>query len=171
MTQPAATAPIAPPAPVADLLRSWLSTQALLLDDPRAAAIESGRLVGDAMRLAMETFDQQRRRIEQAWPNDSAPDTDELRSILQRHKSLFEYVLAADELLDQVEALGGKPREVAPRHGAAAVQSQPDPNDALASVVHAGRPAGRCAVIPDRHRWWRQSRVAQWITGSTARTG
>lgn len=151
-TEVSETAAVAPVAPITDLRRRWLFTQAQLVDDPRDAALDAGRLVGDALRLAKKTFDQHRDWIERGWRDDSDPDTDELRSVMQLYRSLFEYVLAADELVEEVETVR---RELAATRGG-------DPADAMRQGAEskAGHAANRA-----RRRPRRLGRAALWIVG------
>lgn len=159
------------PQPVPDprateLQRRWLFTQAQLLDDPGEAVLEAGRLIGDAMRLAAGMADQQRTRIERKWRTDAHVDTDELRSVMQRYRSLFQYVLAADALVDEVEAVRrehkaaatARPHDRAPGQAAAS-------HDGLAEVLQPGRVARYAAEAPERGRSSRTGRAAQWLSG------
>lgn len=161
------SAPQAVPDPrVTELQRRWLFTQAQLLDDPGEAVLEAGRLIGDAMRLATGTVDEQRNRIERRWQADAHVDTDELRSIMQRYRSLFQYVLAADSLVDEVEAVRRehKAATTAPPHGPSPGQAAAA-QDGLAEVLQPGRAARYEAEDPGRRRSWRGDRAAQWLTG------
>lgn len=150
------------PAPhpnITELQRRWLYTQAQLLDDPKEAALEAGRLIGAAMRLASHTVDEQRKRIEREWRTDADVDTDELRSVMQRYRSHFQYVLAADALVAEVEAVRREHK------AAAAAHAHAPPQDGLAEVLQPGRVARQSTGAQDHHRSERVGRATQWIAG------
>lgn len=85
---------------IEELQRRWLIAQAKLLDDPREAVQEAGVLVGDAMQLISVTFSEHRGRIERVWKDDANLETDELRSVMQRYRKLFQDVLSVCQLPD-----------------------------------------------------------------------
>lgn len=80
---------------IEELQHRWLITQAQLLDDPREAVHEAGLLIGEAMQLVTAAFTAQRDQIEREWKSNANLDTDELRSVMQRYRKLFQYVLRA----------------------------------------------------------------------------
>lgn len=80
---------------IEELQHRWLITQAQLLDDPREAVHEAGLLIGEAMQLVTSAFTEQRDQIEREWKSNPTLDTDELRSVMQRYRKLFQYVLRA----------------------------------------------------------------------------
>lgn len=83
---------------VDELQHRWLVTQAQILDDPRDAVREAGLLIGDALQFLTTTLASHRDRIEGSWKNDSELSTDELRDIMRRYRTLFQYVLSVTQI-------------------------------------------------------------------------
>jgi hypothetical protein len=77
--------PLVAPAEAVDFKARWDVIQQGFVDDPRSA-------VTDADKRLSATFDEQHRTLEGQW-SDGEPDTEALRSALQRYRAFFQRLL------------------------------------------------------------------------------
>jgi hypothetical protein len=78
-----------------DLFERWQRVQAGFVDSPRESVHEAGGIVEDVLSRLSNTFDSERRRLDDAWDSGSEPSTEELRMALRRYREFFERLLAA----------------------------------------------------------------------------
>lgn len=112
---PAPAAPAAPPAPaapakseaqpaaasgptqfdqaVADLKQRWLETQAHILDDPREAVSRADGLMDDVLKHLNASLAAMRQSVHDQWSKDESLSTDDLRTTMQRYRTLFRHML------------------------------------------------------------------------------
>ena len=84
--------PLVPTTEGVDFKARWDVIQQGFVDDPRTAVTDADRLVGDVLDRLSTTFDEQHRTLEGQWSNGE-PDTEALRSALQRYRAFFERLL------------------------------------------------------------------------------
>jgi len=75
-----------------DFKARWDVIQQGFIDDPRTAVTDADKLVGDVLDRLSSTFDEQHRTLEGQWSNGE-PDTEDLRSALQRYRAFFQRLL------------------------------------------------------------------------------
>lgn len=75
-----------------DFKARWDVIQQNFVDDPRTAVTDADKLVSDVLERLSATFDRQHRDLEGQW-SDGEPDTEALRSALQRYRAFFERLL------------------------------------------------------------------------------
>ncbi|WP_020393350.1 hypothetical protein [Kribbella catacumbae] len=75
-----------------DFKARWDVIQQNFVDDPRTAVTDADKLVSDVLERLSATFDEQHRDLEGQW-SDGEPDTEDLRSALQRYRAFFERLL------------------------------------------------------------------------------
>jgi hypothetical protein len=78
-----------------ELFERWQRVQAGFVDSPRESVHEAGGIVEDVLSRLSNTFDSERRRLDDAWDSGSEPSTEELRMALRRYREFFERLLAA----------------------------------------------------------------------------
>jgi len=83
---------LVPPDAAVDFRSRWEAIQQGFVDDPRSAVSDADKLVGDVLELLSERFQEQRRALESQWA-DGDPDTEDLRSALQRYRGLVNRLL------------------------------------------------------------------------------
>ncbi|GAA3594690.1 hypothetical protein [Kribbella ginsengisoli] len=88
----AADEPLVPTTEGVDFKARWDVIQQGFVDDPRTAVTDADKLVGDVLDRLSKTFDEQHRTLEGQWSNGE-PDTEALRSALQRYRAFFERLL------------------------------------------------------------------------------
>ena len=91
--EPASEERLLPQEAVVDLRARWEAVQQGFVDDPRSAVSDADRLVGEVLQLLSGTFEDQHRRLETQW-NEGEPDTEDLRSALQRYRAFFNRLLS-----------------------------------------------------------------------------
>ena len=84
--------PLVPTTEGVDFKARWDVIQQGFVDDPRTAVTDADKLVGDVLDRLSTTFDEQHRTLEGQWSNGE-PDTEALRSALQRYRAFFERLL------------------------------------------------------------------------------
>ncbi|MDX6261151.1 MAG: hypothetical protein QOH84_2839 [Kribbellaceae bacterium] len=84
--------PLVPTTEGVDFKARWDVIQQGFVDDPRTAVTDADKLVGDVLARLSATFDEQHRTLEGQWSNGE-PDTEALRSALQRYRAFFERLL------------------------------------------------------------------------------
>jgi hypothetical protein len=84
--------PLVPTTEGVDFKARWDVIQQGFVDDPRTAVTDADKLVGDVLDRLSKTFDEQHRTLEGQWSNGE-PDTEALRSALQRYRAFFERLL------------------------------------------------------------------------------
>ena len=84
--------PLVAPDDVVDFRSRWEVIQQGFVDDPRKAVTEADHLVDDLLRRLSDTFDRQHQDLEKQW-SDGEPDTEDLRSALQRYRAFFQRLL------------------------------------------------------------------------------
>jgi hypothetical protein len=84
--------PLVAPAEAVDFKARWDVIQQGFVDDPRSAVTDADKLVSDVLERLSATFDEQHRTLEGQW-SDGEPDTEALRSALQRYRAFFERLL------------------------------------------------------------------------------
>jgi hypothetical protein len=77
---------------VVDFRARWEVIQQGFVDDPRNAVSEADKLVDDLLKRLADTFDRQHQDLEDQW-SDGEPDTEALRSALQRYRAFFQRLL------------------------------------------------------------------------------
>jgi hypothetical protein len=78
-----------------ELFERWQRVQAGFVDSPRESVHEAGGIVEDVLSRLSNTFDSERRRLDDAWDSGGEPSTEELRMALRRYREFFERLLAA----------------------------------------------------------------------------
>jgi len=84
--------PLVPTTEGVDFKARWDVIQQGFVDDPRTAVTDADKLVSDVLDRLSTTFDEQHRTLEGQW-SDGEPDTEALRSALQRYRAFFERLL------------------------------------------------------------------------------
>jgi hypothetical protein len=84
--------PLVPTQEGVDFKARWDVIQQGFVDDPRTAVTDADKLVGDVLDRLSTTFNEQHRTLEGQWSNGE-PDTEALRSALQRYRAFFERLL------------------------------------------------------------------------------
>jgi hypothetical protein len=84
--------PLVNPDAVVDFRARWEVIQQGFVDDPRNAVSEADKLVDDLLKRLSDTFDQQHQDLEKQW-SDGEPNTEDLRSALQRYRAFFQRLL------------------------------------------------------------------------------
>jgi hypothetical protein len=84
--------PLVPTTESVDFKARWDVIQQGFVDDPRTAVTDADKLVGDVLDRLSATFDEQHRTLEGQW-SKGEPDTEALRSALQRYRAFFERLL------------------------------------------------------------------------------
>jgi hypothetical protein len=84
--------PLVPTTESVDFKARWDVIQQGFVDDPRTAVTDADKLVGDVLDRLSATFDDQHRTLEGQW-SKGEPDTEALRSALQRYRAFFERLL------------------------------------------------------------------------------
>jgi hypothetical protein len=94
--EPAGSTPaddqLVPREDVMDFKARWEAIQLGFVDDPRSAVSDADTLVGDVLQKVSAAFDEQHGRLE-AQGSDGEPDTEDLRSALQRYRDFFDRLL------------------------------------------------------------------------------
>jgi hypothetical protein len=72
----------------------WDLIQRSFVDDPKAAVHAADELVAQVTQALMETFADQRSKLEQGFDRESAPSTESLRIALRQYRSFFERLLS-----------------------------------------------------------------------------
>lgn len=75
-----------------DYRSRWEVIQGGFVDDPRNAVTEADKLVDDVLKHLSDSFDNQHRGLEEQW-SSGEPDTEALRSALQRYRAFFQRLL------------------------------------------------------------------------------
>ena len=75
-----------------DFKTRWEAIQQGFVDDPRSAVRDADTLVSDVLQQLSNGFDEQHRQLEGQWSNGE-PDTEGLRSALQRYRAFFDRLL------------------------------------------------------------------------------
>ena len=75
-----------------DFKARWEAIQQGFVDDPRSAVSDADTLVSDVLKQLSDGFDEQHRQLEGQWSNGE-PDTEGLRSALQRYRDFFDRLL------------------------------------------------------------------------------
>ena len=75
-----------------DFKTRWEAIQQGFVDDPRSAVSNADTLVSDVLKQLSDGFDEQHRQLEGQW-NNGEPDTERLRSALQRYRDFFDRLL------------------------------------------------------------------------------
>lgn len=75
-----------------DFKTRWEAIQQGFVDDPRSAVSDADSLVSDVLQQLSKGFDEQHSQLEAQW-NDGEPDTEGLRSALQRYRDFFDRLL------------------------------------------------------------------------------
>jgi hypothetical protein len=75
-----------------DFKTRWEAIQQGFVDDPRSAVSDADSLVSDVLKQLSDGFDEQHRQLEAQW-SDGEPDTEGLRSALQRYRDFFDRLL------------------------------------------------------------------------------
>jgi hypothetical protein len=75
-----------------DFKTRWEAIQQGFVDDPRSAVRDADTLVSDVLQQLSNGFDEQHRQLEGQW-SDGEPDTEGLRSALQRYRAFFDRLL------------------------------------------------------------------------------
>jgi hypothetical protein len=75
-----------------DFKARWEAIQQGFVDDPRSAVSDADTLVSDVLQQLSNGFDEQHRQLEGQW-SDGEPDTEGLRSALQRYRDFFDRLL------------------------------------------------------------------------------
>ena len=75
-----------------DFKTRWEAIQQGFVDDPRSAVSDADTLVSDVLKQLSDGFDEQHRQLEGQWSNGE-PDTEGLRSALQRYRDFFDRLL------------------------------------------------------------------------------
>lgn len=78
-----------------ELFERWQRVQSAFVDAPRDSVHEAGAIVEDVLGRLSRTFNDERRRLDQAWDAGEEPSTEELRIALRRYREFFERLLAA----------------------------------------------------------------------------
>lgn len=80
---------------VAGLKQRWLETQAHILDDPREAVTRADGLMDDVLKHLNASLGVMRQSVHDQWAKDESLSTDELRTTMQRYRTLFRHILDA----------------------------------------------------------------------------
>lgn len=80
-----------------DLRARWESVQAQFVDDPKQAVQHADELVSDVTDRIVDSFQQGRSRLEEAWADSDEVSTELLRTTLQRYRSYFNRLLTISE--------------------------------------------------------------------------
>ncbi|MEU4395974.1 hypothetical protein [Kribbella sp. NPDC023855] len=91
-TEATTSEPLVAPAEAVDFKARWDVIQQGFVDDPRSAVTDADKLVSDVLERLSATFDEQHRTLEGQW-SDGEPDTEALRSALQRYRAFFQRLL------------------------------------------------------------------------------
>ena len=75
-----------------DFKARWEAIQQGFVDDPRSAVSDADTLVSDVLHQLSNGFEEQHRQLEGQWSNGE-PDTEGLRSALQRYRDFFDRLL------------------------------------------------------------------------------
>jgi hypothetical protein len=75
-----------------DFKARWEAIQQGFVDDPRSSVSDADSLVSDVLQQLSNGFDEQHRQLEGQW-NNGEPDTEDLRSALQRYRDFFDRLL------------------------------------------------------------------------------
>ena len=75
-----------------DFKTRWEAIQQGFVDDPRSAVSDADTLVSDVLKQLSDGFDEQHRQLEGQWSHGQ-PDTEGLRSALQRYRDFFDRLL------------------------------------------------------------------------------
>jgi hypothetical protein len=75
-----------------DFKARWEAIQQGFVDDPRSSVSDADSLVSDVLQQLSNGFDEQHRQLEGQWSNGE-PDTEDLRSALQRYRDFFDRLL------------------------------------------------------------------------------
>ena len=84
--------PLVASAEAVDFKARWDVIQQGFVDDPRSAVTDADKLVSDVLERLSATFDEQHRTLEGQW-SDGEPNTEDLRSALQRYRAFFQRLL------------------------------------------------------------------------------
>ncbi len=75
-----------------DFKARWEAIQQGFVDDPRSAVSDADSLVTDVLHQLSAGFEEQHRQLEGQW-SEGEPDTERLRSALQRYRDFFDRLL------------------------------------------------------------------------------
>jgi hypothetical protein len=71
----------------------WTEIQTGFVDEPRHAVEEADGLVAEVVQRLVQTFADERTKLEQQWGKGDDVSTEDLRVSLQRYRSFFERLL------------------------------------------------------------------------------
>ncbi|MGD9893884.1 MAG: hypothetical protein AB7R89_13990 [Dehalococcoidia bacterium] len=71
----------------------WAEVQTGFVDEPRRAVESADGLVAEVVQRLIQTFSDERNRLEQQWGQGDDVSTEDLRIALQRYRSFFERLL------------------------------------------------------------------------------
>jgi hypothetical protein len=82
------------PAGELDGLRArWSAVQTSFVDEPRRAVEEADQLVASIIQRVVETFADQRQKLETEWGRGEEVSTEDLRQSLRKYRSFFDRLL------------------------------------------------------------------------------
>ena len=73
----------------------WTEVQTGFVDEPRQSVEKADGLVAEVVQRLVQTFADERNRLEAQWDKGDDVSTEDLRIALQRYRSFFERLLAA----------------------------------------------------------------------------
>jgi hypothetical protein len=73
----------------------WSEVQTGFVDEPRQSVEKADGLVAEVVQRLVQTFADERNRLEAQWDKGDDVSTEDLRIALQRYRSFFERLLAA----------------------------------------------------------------------------
>ncbi|WP_433005962.1 hypothetical protein [Kribbella sp. CA-294648] len=85
--------PLMTPSDAVDFKARWDVVQQGFVDDPRSAVTDADKLVSEVLERLSAMFDEQRKTLEGRW-SEGEPDTEDLRSALQRYRAFFQRLLS-----------------------------------------------------------------------------
>ena len=85
--------PLVPQEAAVDYRTRWEVIQQGFVDDPRNAVTEADKLVDDVLKRLSESFESQHQDLEKQW-SDGQPETEDLRTALQKYRAFFQRLLA-----------------------------------------------------------------------------
>jgi len=86
-------APLFPGAESETFRSRWTEIQTGFVDEPRHAVEEADGLVAEVVQRLVQTFADERTKLEQQWGKGDDVSTEDLRVSLQRYRSFFERLL------------------------------------------------------------------------------
>lgn len=77
-----------------DFRRRWEAIQTGFVDEPRRAVESADALVAEVIQLLVQSFADERSRLEGQWSEGNQASTEDLRVALRRYRSFFDRLLS-----------------------------------------------------------------------------